>query len=265
MGSGCLHARSWICPGRSFIADSERDDDQAERLHARARALLDAEASSATDVADGLNRLCATAADELRISGTALTMMASHAAQAVAGASDDYSRGLEETQFSLGEGPGFDAFGTGRPVLIPDLESAFVRWPVYVPAALRSGVRASYSFPLQLGAMRFGVLTFYADTARTMGAPELTHCLIFAEIATELLLEGSAAGTTDPGGRGLQKALQFRNEIYQAQGMVKVALGVNLVEALARMRARAYRLDLDLNDLAVSILDGSIRLQFDED
>ena len=191
--------------------------------------------------------------------------MASDAAQAVAGASDDYSRRLEETQFSLGEGPGFDAFATGRPVLIPDLESAFVRWPVYVPAALRSGVRASYTFPLQLGAMRFGVLTFYADTARTMGAPELIHCLIFAEIATEILLEGSAAGNTDPAGRGLQQALQFRNEIYQAQGMVMVALEVTLVEALARMRAHAYTLDLELNDLAVGILDGSIQPHLDEE
>ena len=219
----------------------------------------------APDVGAGLDRLCATAANELRISGVALTLMTSVGAQAVAGASDEHSRGHEELQFSLGEGPGCDAFATGRPVLIPDLESAFPRWPGYVPGALRAGIRAAYTFPLQLGAMRFGVLTFYAERARTLGAPELTTCMIFAEVATEILLDGSTAGSIDPGGRTLQKALQFRNEIYQAQGMVMAALEVSLVEALARMRAHAFAIDLDLNDLAVGVLDGSIRIPHDQE
>jgi hypothetical protein len=203
-----------------------------------------------------LDRLCATAASELRLIGVALSLM-TDGAQAVAAAADEGSRALEEIQFSLGEGPGRDAYATGRPVLVPDLESAFARWPGYVPAALRAGVCAVYSVPLQLGAMRFGVLTFYADQARTMGAPELTHCLIFGEVATELLLEGSAAGPVD-GGRGLVQALHFRSEIYQAQGMVMVALGVSLVDALSRMRAHAFTLGLGLDELAVGILDGSI-------
>ena len=190
--------------------------------------------------------------------------MTSVRAQAVAGASDARSRSHEELQFSLGEGPGCDAYATGRPVLIPDLESAFPRWPGYVPGALRAGIRAAYTFPLQVGAMRFGVLTFYAEQARTLGSPELTTCMIFAEIATELLLDGSTAGSIDPASRTLQKALQFRNEIYQAQGMLMVALGVSLVEALARMRAHAFALEVDLNDLAVGVLDGSIQIPRDE-
>ena len=159
-----------------FIADTESED---------------------ADVAAGLDRLCAAAASELRISGVALTLMTAGGAQAVAAASDEHSRELEEIQFSLGEGPGCDAFATGRPVLISDLESAYVRWPGYVPAALRAGIRAAYTVPLQLGAMRFGVLTFYADAMRTLGAPELTLCLIFAEIATEILLEGTVAGPSN--------------------------------------------------------------------
>ncbi len=180
--------------------------------------------------------------------------------QAVAGASDEHSRSLEEIQFSLGEGPGRDAFATGRPVLVPDLESAFVRWPGYVPAVLRAGICAAYTFPLQLGAMRFGVLTFYADRARTLGAPELTHCLIFAELATEMLLESPAGTPTEEADPGLQNALHFRSEIYQAQGMVMVALGVTLIEALALMRAHAFSNGLDLTDLALSILDGTAHL-----
>jgi hypothetical protein len=222
------------------------------------------------DLGAGLDRLCLAATQDLRLSGVAVTLMTTDGFQAVAGASDDHSRGLEEMQYALGEGPGCDGFASGRPVLVPDLESAFVRWPGYVPAALRLGTGAAYTFPLQLGAMRFGVITFYADRASTMGAPELTLCMIFAEIATELLLESSAGGPSDGTGTGtdgaeLRSALHFRTEIYQAQGMVMAALEVSLVEALARMRAHAFSNGQDLDELALGIIDGSIQLTDDKD
>jgi hypothetical protein len=234
----------------------------------RARALLAHTLGVDVDLGAGLDRLCRAATHDLQLSGVAVTLMTKGGFQAVAGASDEGSRTLEEMQYALGEGPGCDAFASGRPVLIPDLESAFARWPGYVPAALRLRAHAAYTFPLQLGAMRFGVLTFYADRAGTLGAPELTLCMIFAEIATELLLESPAGGSTDGNGTGdggLRRALHFRTEIYQAQGMVMAALGVTLVEALARMRAHAFSSGQELSDLALGIIDGSIQLTNDKD
>lgn len=248
---------------------------EAERMRERAQDLLADTLGVEADLGAGLDRLCAAATHDLRLSGAAVTLMTSGGFQAVAGGSDDSSRALEELQFSLGEGPGFDAFATGRPVLVPDLDAAFARWPGYAPAVIRAGVRAVYTFPLQLGAMRFGVLTFYAGKTSTLGAPELTLCMIFAEIATELLLESSTNGPTGgtedgtdtdngSGEGGLGSAINFRTEIYQAQGMVMVALGVSLVEALARMRAHAFSSGQDLNDLALGIIDGSIQLTSDK-
>ncbi len=242
-------------------------------MRERAQALLADTLGVEADLGAGLDRLCVAATHDLRLSGVAVTVMTSAGFQAVAGASDDSSKSLEELQFSLGEGPGCDAFATGRPVLVPDLDAAFARWPGYAPAVIRAGVCAVYTFPLQLGAMRFGVLTFYAAKTSTLGAPELTLCMIFAEIATELLLESSVDGP--PGGSdegpeggsdegGLGSAIHFRTEIYQAQGMVMVALGVSLVEALARMRAHAFSSGQDLKDLALGIIDGSIQLTSDK-
>lgn len=200
----------------------------------------------------------------------ALTLMTGDGSHAVAGVSDERAREYEEIQFSLGEGPARDAFASGRPVLVADLESAFVRWPGYSPAAVRAGVCAAYSFPVQLGAMRFGVLTLYDGTLRSLTAHELTQGLIFAEIATDTLLESPAAdssGSADGSvaDRGLRQALHFRSEVYQAQGMLMVQLGVTLAEALARMRAHAYAAGLELDDLATGVLDGSVQLSRDGD
>ncbi len=241
-------------------------------MRERAQALLTDWLGVDDDLGAGLDRLCLAATSELRLAGAAVTLMTRGGFQAVAGASDGKSQDLEEMQFSLGEGPSCDAFGSGRPVLVPDLEPAFVRWPGYVPASLRAGVCAAYTFPLQLGAMRFGVITFYADQPSSLGAPELTLCMIFAELATELLLDKSAAGSiastiaaTDAGRSGLGNALNFRTEIYQAQGMVMVALEVTLVEALARMRAHAFSRGLDLNEVALGIINGSIKIPNDKE
>ena len=52
-------------------------------------------------------------------------------------------------------------------------------------------------------------------------------------------------------------ALDTHGQIYAAQGMVMVDLGVGLSEALARMRAQALSSGLDLAVLASQIVDGA--------
>ena len=68
-------------------------------------------------------------------------------------ASGSRSNGSRSLQFSLGEGPCFEAYRTRRPVLIPDLAAvAPTRWPGYAMAAHDHGVRAVFALPLQVGA-----------------------------------------------------------------------------------------------------------------
>lgn len=235
---------------------------------ARTRAALDVDANGPTvavDVGSGLARICSAATEELGLLGAVVTVWTSAGAQAVAGASDTASRLLDEIQFEVGEGPGLDAFTAGRPVLVPDLASALLRWPGYVPEALRAGIGAVYAFPLQLGAVRFGVLTFYADRPRILSFEETSQSLVFAELATEFLLQSSEAGPSGTSGAGFDEALNLRYEIYQAQGLLKVQLGISLVEALARMRAHAlFVTGQDLNALAIGILEGTIHIPRDD-
>lgn len=62
----------------------------------------------------------------------------------------------------------------------------------------------------------------------------------------------------------LESALSFRNEVYQAQGMVMSALGITLTAALARMRAHAFAAGRDLTDVAIDIVEGRLRLADDD-
>lgn len=199
-----------------------------------------------------LQRVCRSAVDDLGLTGAAVVVMSGASAEAVASCSDEASRRVEEIQFDVGEGPGREAFDAGRPVLVPDLEAEASRWPAFARAALRAGIGAVFAFPLQLGASRFGVLTLSMDRSRVLGPDELNACLTLAEAAAETLLDGGA------------DSLSFRSEVYQAQGMVMVDLGIGLADALARMRGHAFATGTDLEDLALDIIAGRTRLELDE-
>src|SRR5260370_27957484 len=79
------------------------------------------------------------------------------------GVSDGVSELLGELQLPVGEGPGPDAAACGGPVLASDLGEvdAVRRWPVFAPAARRAGAAAVFAFPLQVGAIRAGVMGLY--------------------------------------------------------------------------------------------------------
>jgi hypothetical protein len=79
--------------------------------------------------------------------------------------SDEVSELLAELQLTLGEGPGLDAAAFGGPVLASDLGEveAVRRWPVFAPAARQAGASAIFVFPLQVGAIRAGVMGLYRE------------------------------------------------------------------------------------------------------
>ena len=56
----------------------------------------------------------------------------------------------------------------------------------------------------------------------------------------------------------------MRDEVYQAQGMVMVELGVTLEVALARMRAVAFADGISLQELAADIVAGRRSLRMDD-
>jgi GAF domain-containing protein len=239
---------------RDRIADYRVTDDHGEGLRVQARAVLASEPGVVPDVTVALVRLCRAAARELALDQVSVTLMSAAGSSVLVASAGPSEPGIQELQFDLGEGPGPDAYSAGRPVLIPDLEASLGRWPGFASAAIGRGTRAVFAFPLQLGAVRFGVLTCVRVEARPLGRRELNASLIFAEVATELLLDASPTGA-HPDER-LRTALHAHDEVYQAQGMLMVDLAISLEVALARMRAVAFGEGISLQELASDIVTG---------
>jgi GAF domain/ANTAR domain len=207
-------------------------------------------------------RLCQECVSTVSVTGVGLALMTAQGPNGViVAATDGAARRMEELQFTLGEGPCVDASRSGRPVLHPDLLAAAMnRWPGFAAAALTAGVRAIFAFPLQVGAIRVGVLDLYRDTPGHLTDAQLLHALAFADAATLVLLhfqDGSAQSV-------LGGPLDGMARVHQATGMISVQLGVSLAEALLRLRAHAYGQDRPVADVAADVVGRRIRFDDSE-
>ncbi len=239
--------------------------DAARRM-AAAYELIEAarviDGSSPSPLVARLQQLCTALAGELLAWGVGVSVFSVDQLIGFAVASGPAAQELEELQFSLAQGPCIDAFSCGRPILEPELaRRGTPRWPVYAPAAQQRGIGAVFAFPVQVGAARLGSLDIYCHHAGSLSTGAVSQAVTFAEVAMQIILD--AQNATTPSSDGLDDVLGRRVEVYQAQGMVMVDLGVPLAEAMARMRGYAYASDRPLSDVARDIVVGRLTLERD--
>jgi ANTAR domain len=216
--------------------------------------------------------VCTAAVDAVEVTGAWLTAAGSGDAGHLMRVTDERAERLAELQLTLGEGPSLDAVASGGPVLSSDLDTAETagRWPGFAPAARLAGAAAIFVFPLQVGAIRAGVLGLYRDRPGVLSSSQLGDALLFADTATLLLLDDQAhaadgrTGRTGPGGQP-EDLTRHRAQIDQATGMLTEQLGTSIADAFVRLRAYAYAHDLRLTDVSRDIVARRLRLHPDSD
>lgn len=234
------------------------------RLRRDLRALL----ADRSGDAGALDRLCAGAVSALPVDGAAISVTTETAVRDGGGASDQISARLDELQFSLGEGPCWEAVRHGRPVLVEDLDGPDGRrWPMVTPAALAAGFRAVFAFPLQIGAIRLGALGLLARRPEFLDVETLGDTLVIADVAALTLIDpptGTAPHSSDtPPEQDVNGVGMRRAEVHQATGMLIVQLGLSAQDALARLRAHAYAAGRTLDEVARDVVARRLRLDGD--
>lgn len=216
-------------------------------------------------------RLCTACVDALAVEAASITLMADTGHRAGVWASDGRARRLEERQFTLGEGPGVDAFRGRSPVAVADLLAPDeVRWPVLtadlasVDADHQQVLRGVYASPLHLGSSSIGVLSLYRAAP---GLPATDEAADIQVAATSVTLAIVGSFMTPSGEVPVQPWLDDPPlnsvEVDQAVGMIMVQLGVSAEEALDRLRALAFTRDREIDQLAHEVV--LRRLRFTEE
>lgn len=212
---------------------------------------------------DVVGRVCRACVRLLPVDGAAVSVVAGAGHREIVYASDEVSTALAELQFSLGEGPCFEAQTAGGPVLVPDLAAGPpAGWPVFAAEAAALPVAAVFTFPVQIGAVRVATLDTYRTTPGSLTAGELSMALQVADVAA-LALSGLRDGGgrwLDGDGRWMESAGMRNREVHQATGMLIAHLDLPASAALARLRAHAFGHGRPLLDVAADIVAGRLRL-----
>ncbi|BDX30332.1 GAF domain-containing protein [Mycobacterium antarcticum] len=208
-------------------------------------------------------QLCAACVRTLPVQRASIAVHVDGSGLEVMCASDGVAERIEWTQITLGEGPGVDAVAAGGPMMVADLAESPGRWPTFAAEAIGCGVRAMYALPLEVGAIRVGVLTLYRDTPGALSTKEFADAVAVADLVTAILLTvGRSGRITESLGPWWDQPLSTR-EVHQATGMIVAQLGVTAHEAYLRMQGFSYARGLTLSEAAHAVVDR--RLRFDRD
>ncbi|WP_457142262.1 ANTAR domain-containing protein [Mycobacterium sp. URHB0021] len=185
-------------------------------------------------------------------------------------------------QYTLGEGPCFDAYLDARPQFHPELASVTPqtsRWPTFAAEAAQLGVHALFAFPIPHPRQPMGVLELYR---RSTGSLPDGECAAAAECASAIAhrLQSNwddhvaRFGNADQAIDALatndaalsEPADPFtRTQIHVAAGMVAIDLRVNPDEAVDRLRAYSYACGRRVSSVAADIIARRLTLHDEPD
>ncbi len=215
---------------------------------------------TATTQRSGLGAVCTGV---LSVAGAGVSLMASGRSGTVS-ISDAYVGTLEDVQFAIGVGPSHDAFASGRPVLTPCFDDrASSRWPSFVDLARANGVAAVFAYPLGFNGASIGVLSLYQPADGNLTMSQHDDSVAMAEMITETLLTMQDTAPDGMLAAGLEDAVSYRAQVYQASGMVAVQLRIPVSDALLRMRAHAFATGASVGFVAADIVARRLRLDDD--
>jgi GAF domain-containing protein len=173
-------------------------------------------------------------------------------------ASDQRFAHLEDLQIEHGEGPCIEAFDTKQLVGTQDLE-AEERWPGFSRSAVARDVRAVLASPLPYNQDAVGVVAVLSEQRRPWSAEGELGLLAFTDLAALLIASMMQGEQHSQLAQQLQGALDSRQVIEQAKGVLMGTKGVSARAAYEQLRAQARAERRKLSAVCAGIVDGTAR------
>ncbi|MDQ6875089.1 MAG: GAF and ANTAR domain-containing protein [Actinomycetota bacterium] len=152
----------------------------------------------------------------------------------------------DRMQVDLGEGPCLSAMREEQTVQVDDL-SADARWPRWAPrVAAELGVRSMLAFQLYNSKDSLGALNLYSKQVDAFDADARGVGLVFASHAAVALTGAQIE-------ENLKRAVQTRNLIGQAQGILMERFGLSADKAFELLRRVSQNQNVKLRDVAARL------------
>lgn len=163
-------------------------------------------------------------------------------------------RRVDHHQYTTNEGPCLESLRTGELRRSPSLESE-TRWPKFRGPTIGEGVVSCLSLPLVIGNHgTAGVLNLYSQS-RPFEESDEEIGRRFVAPASVAVANARAYAKAHALIEQLQEALQSRDVIGQAKGIIESREHCGADEAFERLRAMSQHKNIKLRDLAAAIVE----------
>lgn len=210
------------------------------------------------DVVDLLTLLTDRCVELLDVSAAGLMLVSPEGELRVVASSSEAMRVVELFELQGEEGPCFDCFRSGEPVLNQDLAGANGRWPSFGPVALAAGFRSVHALPMRLRGKVIGALNLFDAEPGELSEDDVLAGRALADVATIAILQHRAVRNAQILNEQLNHALNSRVVIEQAKGVLTERLGVEMDQAFSAMRSHARNHNLRLVDVAGDVVRGTL-------
>jgi hypothetical protein len=210
------------------------------------------ELSSQEDAEAVLARICHLAVQ--RVAGcrhAAVLLLERRGRMSTHGSTDEVPELVDSVQCDTGEGPCLEVIQGADLAVSPDL-TVELRWPTFAQKAVElTGIRSIVSFRLFDGTRTLGGLNFYspAPNAFAMNAGITRWGKVYAAHAS-LALSGARKQ------QDLKAALESRESISIAMGLIMARENISRQQAFDVLRRASQRMNVRLRDVADSIAGG---------
>ncbi len=239
-----------LSPETEWLIEGPMEEDSCDPdlVVARELAGISRLLGGAEDVDATLSMTCRLAVEHIPGCEHASVSLLSRGIMRTAGATSELASRLDELQYSSGEGPCIDAM-RGRDVVRVDDLPTDPRWPTFGPAAAEAfGVRSVLAYRLYAGDRTMGALNLYSSQPAAFDGGERTADLGF--------LFASHAGVALAGAQaleGLRAALESRETISVAMGILMARQQVTRAQAFDVLRRASQRENIKLREIAARI------------
>jgi GAF domain-containing protein len=210
------------------------------------------------DVVELLTRLADRCVDLLGVAAAGLMLVGPDGDLRVMASSSEAMRLLELFELQAKEGPCFDCYLSGKPVVNQDLAVVSARWPRFGPEALTAGFHSVHALPMRLRGTVIGALNLFHVEPGEMREADVEAAQALADVATIAILQHRATLEAQVVNQQLQHALNSRIVIEQAKGMVAEREHLNMEQAFSALRNHARNHNLRLVDVAEAVIGGSL-------
>jgi GAF domain-containing protein len=210
------------------------------------------------DVVELLTLLTDRCVDVLDVAAAGIMLASPSGELRVMASSSEALRLLELFEIQSQEGPCYDCYRTGAPVVNQNLSEVNGRWPKFVPEALGAGFQSVHALPMRLRGNVLGALNlFHVDTG-DMREADVIAAQAFADVATIGILQHRAVLEAQVLNDQLNYALNSRIVIEQAKGVLAERANLNMEEAFSLLRQHARNNNRRLVDVAQDVIDNNL-------